>query len=185
MIKRSPWILVLAITSIWHFSRGAYGDGLVFGVGALVLELDKRGIRKLLPKQIRVSKSLLTILVLLIWVTLTISTRYGVLDLLVLYLIGCLVFLSAWHPDFGKRKFHDAASRRAAKYWSWLALVVCGIELLSYMFASKTKDDYQFPTLTVLVDPWIDHLFGRAIFNAIWLAIGLRLIRPKVSQDNS
>lgn len=185
MKNRSPWIYVLAFTAIWHFSRGAYGDALVFGAGTALLEFDHRGIHKLLPARVAISKSVLTILVLISWVTLTISVRYGLIDMVTLYVLGGLAFISAWHPDYGKRNTHNVSSRRAAMYWSVLALIVCSIELISYIFASMTKDDFLYPTLTVLLDPSLDHLVGRGIFTAVWLAIGLRLIRPRLTENKS
>ena len=63
--------------------------------------------------------------------------------------------------------------------WTWLALAVimCVSELFAYIWANAFKDDKTYPTISVIVNPVLESPYGRGIFLALWMLIGVGLLQ--------
>ena len=181
MKSRSPWLIVLAITGAWHVGRGAYGDGAVFIAAAVLLEADHRGVHKLFHRPLEVTRLALMFLVAALVLLLTFAPRYSWIDVIVIYLVGFFAFLITWHPDSRQRPELTQPMRRATNLWSALLVGLSLFELSAYILATMNGgDDANFPTITVLLDPALEGNLGRAIFAALWLAVGIKLMKPRI-----
>ena len=181
MKSRSPWLIVLAITGAWHVGRGAYGDGAVFIAAAVLLEADHRGVHKLFHRPIEVTRVVLMSTVALAVLLFTFAPRYSLIDVIVIYLVGLFVFLVTWHSDSRQRPEVTRPMHRATYLWSALLVGLSLFELGAYILATMNGgDDKNFPTITVLLDPALEGHLGRALFAVLWLAAGIKLMKPRI-----
>ena len=109
-------------------------------------------------------------------VILAISPRHSDLDLVVVSAVGIGVLALAWAPAPATPDHPKRAYTRAAMWWSILAVGFCLWEALAYIL-SVTVSEYDFPTVSVLLDPFLEWGIGRAVFTVGWLAGGLWLLR--------
>lgn len=74
------------------------------------------------------------------------------------------------------------ALRRSSKIWFAIGSLTCICELGNYFASDFTHDDKSFPTLTVLVDPFVADRVGKVIFILVWMAIGVGLFRVSMAE---
>lgn len=183
---RSLWFFVLLTTGIWHLGRGAFGDATIFLIASLLLELDFRNIRLLIKNRISVAPLGIAAGSIVAWVTLTFSPRWGWPDIATLFTVGALAFLNIWHPDYGRKPQITAAQKVAIRIWTWLLIALSVVELSAFVLATMHKsDDFNYPTISVVLDPSLDSVIGRGIFSAVWLTFGYFLVRPRVDLENA
>lgn len=107
---------------------------------------------------------------------LTIAPRHSDLDLVTVSAVGIGVLVLAWTPAPATPDHPRQAYRRAALWWSILAVGLCLWEAVAYIL-SVSVSDRDFPTVSVLLDPLLEWNIGRALFTVGWLAGGLWLLR--------
>lgn len=69
------------------------------------------------------------------------------------------------------------ALQRSSRLWFAIGSLTCICELGNYFASDFTHDDKSYPTLTVLVDPFVADSVGKVIFVIVWMAIGVGLFR--------
>lgn len=70
------------------------------------------------------------------------------------------------------------ALRRAAILWSVIAVTCCLWEVVSFLLGlPSTEAAIQHPSISALFDPVIDTIQGRIAFTALWLLVGVALLR--------
>ncbi len=184
MKQRPVWLYILGITGLWHLGRGALPDAAIFIAATIILELDHRGVHRFRYKRLTITRFTLAFSASVAFVLLTFSQRYGVIDWLVLSAIAVFVYLETWHTDSRRDRPQSQSLKRSIIVWSTLLVILGCIELSAYILArAHGGDDQHFPTITVLIDPSLEQYFGRAVFAALWLFLGLRLLRPRVMRD--
>ena len=75
--------------------------------------------------------------------------------------------------------------RRAAIGWGGVALVLCLVELWSFLLGRFTAEAKELhPAISELLDPALGDPFGRAVFAVAWLALGVLLLtRGRSARD--
>jgi hypothetical protein len=67
--------------------------------------------------------------------------------------------------------------RRTAYSWAVAGLCLCLTELFVYILADPPLREDEYPTLTYLLQPFVDQTVWRAVLLSLWLASGLALLR--------
>lgn len=173
------WVFVLVAIAVVQFARGAYIDGIVFGLVAAALIADGIGMLQRQSSRTRaVPLALLLVIAALCAVILLLAPRHGVVATVVFVAIGVAVVLVGWRQPGGEQKGWTPTRVRAATAWSIAGVIGCLWELTMYILGSLHVGGREsFPALSDLLDPLIDTVPGKAVFIVLWLLLGLFLLR--------
>jgi hypothetical protein len=179
-----PWIAILAITAFVQFVRAAPLDGVVFAVIAVALLVDAVGLG---PRLRPISRpGMLPVLVgaLAAAALLILTPRHGVVDGIVLVVVGAAAAPVAWaglqpgrERTRGPRPGGAAEVRRTAILWAAAGVATCLWELTSFVLGRALPEQKaQHPAISDLLDPALHQFWFRALFVVGWLALGLALM---------
>ena len=173
------WIAVLAIMASFQAWRGAWVDAILFYAIVAVLVIDRLtgGTIKLIKQPLIVSKPVMLIAGGIATMILVIAPRHGVINFVVMVVIGLSVLLVAWQPQPEGKKLPARAYTRSTYAWAILAVALCVWEALAFIFSVVMPNGLlNYPTVSVLLDPLVENLWGRIFFVALWIAGGLALL---------
>lgn len=176
-----PWLVVFVGGAAFQLWRGSPIDTLVYSAVALLVIIatqDKIGIPEFSPTRfVAAASTLLVSTVVFVLFPIHSGIAAGCYLLLVPVLLR-IVFRkeSASFPD------STEALRRSSKIWFVIGSLTCICELGNYFASDFTHDDKSFPTLTVLVDPFVADNVGKIIFVMVWMAIGVGLFRVSTAE---
>ena len=174
------WILVLSIMASFQTWRGAYVDGILFYSLVAMLVIDRlTGGRIRILKQPIVAPKVVTFAITgTLALVLVVAPRHGWVDLVTMVAIGATVLLLAWEPPTDRVERPRKALRRSALSWSILGVALCVWEALAFIFSvTMPNGAVNYPTISVLLDPVLENVWGRIFFVGLWLAGGLGLLR--------
>jgi hypothetical protein len=180
-----PWTLILVVTGLFQFFRGAPVDGAFFLGVAILLLADAVGwLPQSGPRRPRVAWLLGAAVPLAI--VLVLAPRHGVVEGIIVSGIGVSTLLLGWTPKTkpdgvsikGKPTPPSPAIRRAAILWSVIAVVCCLWEVASFLLGLPSAEAaVQHPSISELFDPVLDTIQGRIAFTVLWLLVGVALLR--------
>lgn len=172
------WIAVLGLMASFQLWRGAYVDGVLFALLVATLIIDR-----LTGGRIRVFRTPPIVHRRWVWgaagtaaMILAIAPRHSDIDLVVVSLVGIGVLVLAWAPAPATPDHPPRAYSRAALWWSIFAVGFCLWEATAYILSVSVSES-DFPTVSVLMDPFLEWAPGRIFFSLAWLAGGLWLLR--------
>ena len=174
------WIAVLTIMASFQTWRGAYVDGVLFYALVVMLIVDRlTGGRIRILKQPIVAPKIVTLGITgTLALILVVAPRHGWVDLVTMVAIGVVVLILAWEPAPAKAELPAIAIKHSALTWSILGVGLCVWEALAFIFSVTMPDgDENYPTVSVLLDPMVENIWGRIFFVGLWLAGGLGLLR--------
>jgi hypothetical protein len=196
-----PWTLILVVTGLFQFFRGAPVDGVFFLGIAVLLLADAVGWlpRVGLP---RPRAAWLLTAAIPLGIALVLAPRHGAVEGIIMAGIGVSTLLLGWGPrdkpgapsDTDKthtngpntsRTFVEdttspmsPAIRRAAILWSVIAVICCLWEVTSFLLGLPSPEAaIEHPSISDLFDPVINTIQGRIAFTALWLLVGVALLR--------
>lgn len=171
-----PWTVILVLTGLFQLYRGAPVDAAFFLVVAAVLVADEFGL-VVLPRVGIPRLWMLAAAAVVLGTLMVLAPRHGVVEGLVVSAIGLTVLLFAW-PDQGPSGSTRAPLRTAAILWSVVAVAACLVEVTSFLLGVPSEEaKFAHPSVSLLLDPALDTIEGRAVFTALWLVIGIALLR--------
>ncbi len=180
-VTRAAWIAILSLTGTFHLFRGAPFDGAIFFGGALVLLADAFGWLRFgsLSRERRTRRVVVLVVLAVVLLVLALAPLYGGVETVVIVAIGLALVPIVWpQPAIPTPKARPDSVRRAAFAWSVIAVLSCAWEIGAYFMSRPSlADEYAFPPLSDLVDPFVASPIGRAALIAAWLAGGYALIR--------
>lgn len=174
----NPWAPLFAFVGMFQLLRGATFDAIYFFGIVLILIIDGW---KIFPYELPTRPRIPLLLAV------AFSASFGALLLLtpqgsaieVALMIGVLFVLLGvvWYKDSGPMPKASLALLRSK--WLWIG---CGIsinlwELFSYLAGDLTGDNNLFPTISIIMTPVVSDPLGRFLAIAVWLMVGLLLIR--------
>lgn len=188
-LRAAPWIFILAAICVVQVIRAQPFDAVIFGVGAVILALDAAG--ALPARRVRPSTPLTVLIAVAaaLVVVLAFAPRHGVIAGIAVGAIGIAAVSIAWFLP--PRATGDAPPdrrvrvRRAVIGWACVALVMCLVELWSFLMGRLTIEAKgAHPAISELLDPVLDDPLARAAFAIVWLALGVLLVtRGRRSHD--
>ncbi len=170
------WIITFFIGTIFQFWRGSQIDTLVFAVFTsllLVASQEMLGFPNLRATNFATSFGILFVFTLVF----TIVGIHSVLSAIFYLALVPLVSKSMWRGDSNVVVTSTPAIRKASSIWFTIGVVTCLAELGNYFAAAATHNDKVYPTITVLVDPFVAHISGKIVFVLLWATIGVGLLR--------
>jgi hypothetical protein len=181
-----PWTLILVVTGVFQFFRGAPVDGAFFlGVAILLLAdavgwLPQAGLRQ--PRVAWLLGAAVPLAIVLV-----LAPRHGVVEGIVVSGIGVSTLLLGWgplakpasEPPVGTEPASmSPAIRRAAILWSVIAVACCLWEVASFLLGLPSAEAaVRHPSISELFDPVLDTIQGRIAFTVVWLLVGVALLR--------
>lgn len=173
------WMCVLTIMASFQTWRGAYIDGVLFYAIVAMLIIDRltAGRIRILASPVVVPKVVTLGITGTLALVLIVAPRHSWIDLVTMVAIGVTVLVLAWEPAPARRELPAEALKRSALIWSILAVGLCVWEALAFIFSVTMPDGDNYPTVSVLLDPALENLWGRTFFVLLWLAGGLGLLR--------
>ena len=174
------WICVLGIMAGFQTWRGAYVDGILFFALVAMLVLDRLtgGQIVIFKKPIVAPKAITIGITGVLGVVLVLAPRHSWIDLAVFIAIGVTVLIVAWEPAPERVKRPRKALHRSMWFWSMAAVVLCLWEATAFVLSVTVPNGNEnFPTISVLLDPFVENQWGRLVFVGLWLAAGYGLLR--------
>ncbi len=171
-----PWTLILVITGLFQVFRGAPIDGAFFLVIAALLVADAFGFVRAPDTRLPRRGALYGIGTVL-GVLMVIAPRHGWVEGLIVSAIGISVLVFAW-PNPGSTAASADPLRRAAIVWSVIGVALALWEVSSFLLGLPSPQaEFAHPSISLLLDPVLDSVLGRAVFTALWLLAGIGLLR--------
>ena len=177
-IMRSPWVWFFGITAAFQVFRGSFGDTLIFGLGALVVALAASGAidRDFLNReQVRHTASVPVAIGLAL--ALSLLPRHSPIHAAIFIGILPVVLALVWHRDSGEKVKPNLREKRARSVWAALTVGICVWELAANIVGQLNHTLTKFPTISVLIDPSLDTVWGQSLFVVLWLAAGWGFLR--------
>lgn len=174
------WISALLIMSLFQTWRGAYIDGALFFALSAMLIIDRlTGGRLVLIKKPVIAPKVVTLGITgVLGVVLVLAPRHSWVDLVALIAIGVTVLIVAWEPYEQRTKSSERAVHRSMWFWSLAAVALCLWEAVAFVLSVTTPYGVlNYPTISVLLDPFVENVWGRIVFVGLWLAAGYGLLR--------
>ena len=174
------WICILAIMAGFQTWRGAYVDGILFFslVAMLVIDRLTGGRLVILKKPIHAPKLLTLGITGALGAVLVFAPRHSWVDLFVFIALGITVLLVAWEPAPERIQRPRRAYARSMWMWSMLSVAICLWEATAFvMSVTLPGGSEDFPTISLLLDPFVENTWGRMVFVGLWLAAGYGLLR--------
>jgi predicted membrane protein len=174
--RRTLWLIVFVTGAVFQFWRESPIDALIYSfVAALILlaelpRFESTEFRALRLRSLTVIL-LFSTLVFLIFPIHSTLTAVGYLVLIPM-LMGVVL-----QKDRPTTIGSTSAVRRSSKIWFTIGSLTCICELGNYFASDITHNDKAFPTLTVLVDPFVASNGGKIVFVLLWAWIGFGLLR--------
>ena len=185
MTKRSLnstlWIITFFIGTVFQFWRGSQIDTLVFATVTSLLLLASQDIFELpnlSAMRLGMSTTLLSIFTLVFFL----APNHSVLSAIFYLALIPLLLKNMWRSDSTITELPTPAIRRASWIWFTIAVITCLAELGNYFAADATHNDKVYPTITVLVDPFVANSAGKVAFVFLWAIIGVGLLRVSVKK---
>ena len=171
---------MLAIMAGFQTWRGAYVDGILFFSLSAMLVIDRLtgGKIVILKKHVVAPKVVTLGITGVLGLVLVLAPRHSWIDLVAFIAIGVTVLIVAWEPAPERVKRPHTAMLRSMWFWSMAAVALCVWEATAFVLSVTVPNGYKyFPTISVLLDPFVESLGGRMVFVGLWLAAGYGLLR--------
>lgn len=177
----SPWIPLLGLTTLWHAFRGAPGDAVIYGVLTILLIVDTFGSDKVSPKyKSKITRRPMIFLGIVFVLVTAIAPRFWLGTAVVMIVIGIYALHYMWFQ--GPTIVTSPKSpqlKLAGNLWLLVIFPLMLVECFAFIQEEGALTDFESPTITVLLDPYLANSFGRGIFAALWVWCGFTLVRKR------
>jgi hypothetical protein len=182
-VVRNPWFWLFIITAAFQVFRGSFGDTVIFSLAAITVGVAASGklnYNLLNRHQVRMVASIPTALAIAL--ALTFLPHHSAYHPTIFFVILGLVLALVWHSDAGEKTKPTQREKRARTLWAALCVGILLWELAANVFGQLYDTLTEFPTLSVLIDPALDTLWGQGLFVVLWLAAGWGFLRLGVKK---
>jgi hypothetical protein len=174
----NPWLPPMVFVAIFHYMRGSFIDAWIFLVGSLLLVADwKRWIKVGMPERPRFKRWTVLLAISIAVSVLFFSKRGGWQDVVLLLALAPIALSLVFYRDHGPKPSSTPLMNHTRWIWLTLAVVLCVSELFAYIWANAFKDDKTYPTISIIVNPILESPYGRGLFLAVWMLIGVGLLQ--------
>lgn len=174
----SWWILAFAFNFVFQIYRGSLEDIIFFSIALIIMILESTKLLNWIPEFPTLRDSKANIFILIgISLYLLYTKRETPWTPWLFSIFFIFMFLDLWRREDGVQIKLTNSQIRSAKSWAVIGIALCIWELIAFVLASISKDDFSYPTISVLISPNLDGLLGRGIFIICWVALGFMLLR--------
>lgn len=174
-----PSAAVLILAGSFHAYRGVPAEGIVFVLVGLAIAADRAGwLPRPRPHTFRLpGPRASAALAVLGAFALTVLPMRGIAEAVAIAAVGVLVMVVGWWQPDRTAAGSTERYRRTALLWCCVGVVVCLWELAVFLLADPPLHEYEYPTLSYLLQPIVDQPAGRGLLLVAWIAVGLALLR--------
>ena len=173
----SWWSAVSGVNFLFQIYRGSLQDIIIFTIAWILIILESSHYLDWIPEFKKLRKlSLNKYLLIAFSLYLLFTKRETPLTIWIFAALFIYLFLDLWRRDNGEKSKLSPTEIKSARAWGGIGIILCFWELLAFVLASISKDDYSYPTISVLIAPHLDGLIGRGIFIIAWAAVGFLII---------
>ena len=174
----NPWVWVFALTLALQVFRGSPIDTMIFGASTILIWLDAAGfVKKSLRERVKLSNSTILIGMAVLAIALTFFPRHSYFHGFVMITILPVVLYLVWYKDRGPKEKADPVMNKTKVVWVSLCALLCIWEFAANIMGQLENSLYSHPTISILMDPFLDSPFGQGIFVFLWLLLGLGFLR--------
>ena len=174
----NPWVWVFFITFALQVFRGSAIDTIIFGSCTILVWLDAAGfVKQSLRERVKVSNSTIAIVMAALGITLSFLPRHTYLHGTVMLLILPVALYLVWYKDRGPKEKADPLMARTKLVWIIVSVAICIWEFAANIMGQLENSLYSHPTISILLDPYLDIQFGQVIFVVVWLFAGLGILQ--------
>jgi NAD/NADP transhydrogenase beta subunit len=175
---KNLWFWLFLSTTLLQVFRGSLVDAIIFGSGTLMVFLSAANLLNHLHlTKPHASKYAIYTTVFVIVVALTLVPRHTPLQAIIVLAILPLALRFAWYSDRGPKDKPDERMKRSRMVWAAGGVGLMLWEFAANIFGQLDGSLHSFPTISVLIDPVLDNIFGQAVFVILWLLIGITFLR--------
>ena len=174
----NPWVWVFFLTLSLQVFRGSPIDTMIFGASTLLIWLDAAGlVKKSLRERVKLSNSTIAIATAALAIALTFFARHSYFHGFVMIAILPVALYLVWYRDRGPKEKADPLMARTKLVWIVICVMLCIWEFAANIMGQLENNLYSHPTISILLDPFMDSTFGQGIFVVLWLLLGLGFLR--------
>ena len=174
----NPWVWVFLLTASLQIFRGSPIDTMIFTSSTVLVWLDATGfLKKSLKERPKVSNSVIATTMLVLGITLSFFPRHSYLHGTVMLAILPVALYLVWYKDRGVKEKADPMMMRTKVIWVTLCVLLCIWEFAANIMGQLENNLYSHPTISILMDPFMDSTFGQTIFVTLWLFLGVGLLK--------
>lgn len=172
----SLWILAFLINLGLQVFRSSIGDTILFTIFSVTLIFASRTKKNLAwLSQLRF-KYLLELVLVFTALILVIPWHTALMAGLFVVLLGFVVIV-IFTRERTERAPRTKRMKRAELLWVLWAVGLALWEFSANLLGIFNDSLYEFPTISILVDPMLDSPGGKTAFVILWMAAGLGLLR--------
>jgi len=174
----NPWAPLFAFVALFQYLRGANFDTVYFSLVVVILLLDsKKSFPYEFPKKPSLNLWLVSAAGILVAALLYLLPRRSALEVAVMVALFFVGLGLIWYKDSGPNRRLTPQLVRSKWLWIILGVLVSLWELFAYILSDIADDSSAYPTVSVLMGPFMASEWGRLTFLALWLASGIVLLR--------
>ena len=178
----SLWVAAFALCSALQVFRGDVVDETIFASSTVLILLSTTLLRRFSIPAARFNRlRYLEWAGLVLLLSLGLIPRHSQLSAFVLLAALAAVVPIAWGATALSPQKLTIRERNARLLWSSWAVVVCLWEFAANILGQLNQTHTRFPTISLLLDPVLNSVIGKAIFVMAWLMVGFGLL--KASRD--
>lgn len=179
----NPWIPLFVFVALFQYFRGATLDTIYFLTVAVILLIDwKASFPFSFPARPRIKPFTVGATLVILGAALYLTPLHGPLEVALMIGVFFLAIGIAWHKDSGPRIRRTKSLNRSKWAWITIGVLVCLWELFAYILSDIASDAYAYPTISILLGPFVSDPIGRAVFVGLWLWVGALLSRKVISK---
>ena len=169
---------MFVITASFQVFRGSASDAIIFSLfTALTVLSQTNKPERMMTGEPQYSRKQVLVAVSALAVLLAALPRHTVWYGLMFVALAAFVVITNWTPDSGKKERADKRVNRAKAAWITYGIALCVWELAANILGQLNNTLTEYPTISVLVDPLLDHPLGKAGFVLLWLLTGVGFMR--------
>lgn len=174
----NPWAPLFAFVALFQFLRGANFDTVYFSLVVVILLLDSKKIFPYeFPNRPKLNLWLVIAVSIFVAALLYLAPRRSALEVAIMVAVFFVGLTLIWHKDAGPKKLLTIQLNRAKWLWILVGVLVSLWELFAYILSDIADDSSAYPTVSVLMGPFMASEWGRLVFLTLWLAAGISLLR--------
>jgi hypothetical protein len=174
----SLWVVAFALTAGLQIFRGSVSDTIIFTLGTFLITFAGFVPKNWdLPTVKQISNLQLSIAFVLVGMLLVLFPLHSVFTTALVIVVLPAAILLAWGTHRGPKKPASKRVKRARLLWVSWAVLTCIWEFTANILGQLHNTHTAYPTISILIVPLLDTILGQAGFVAVWVLVGLSLIR--------
>jgi len=174
----SLWVAAFGLCSALQVFRGSLVDEAIFITSTILILLSTTALRTVSFPAERFNRvRYLEWAGVVLLLSLGLIPRHSALSAFMLLVALVVVIPLAWGETPASTAILAKRESNARLLWSSWAVVVCLWEFAANILGQLNETHTEFPTISLLLDPVLNSVIGKAGFVVAWLMVGFGLLK--------